>query len=53
LVEIFDPYVSTKKEKNGVGLGLYMAKSLVEKNGGKLWCENRDDGVVFLIAFDA
>lgn len=48
---IFDPYFSTKPEGKGVGLGLYIAKTLVEQNmGGKLSASNRSEGVCFTIA---
>jgi len=47
---IFDPYFTTKKEGDGVGIGLYMSKMIIEKEmEGKLYAENTEDGVAFHI----
>ncbi len=47
---IFDPYFSTKKAKDGTGLGLYMSKIIVEEHcKGTLCVTNMNKGSLFSI----
>jgi len=42
LKEVFEPFFTSKAE--GMGMGLSIARTIVEAHNGQIWAENRDHG---------
>jgi C4-dicarboxylate-specific signal transduction histidine kinase len=48
--KVFDPYFTTKGPQQGTGVGLFMSKTIIEKNmGGRLDVRNTATGAEFRI----
>lgn len=50
LDHIFDPFVSTKTHQ-GMGIGLNIAKKIIDEHQGRIAAENIDDGACFQVFF--
>ncbi|UFS70239.1 ATP-binding protein [Geomonas sp. RF6] len=51
LCKAFEPYFTTKEPGKGTGIGLFMSKTIIEKNmGGKLKARNVGGGMEFKIS---
>jgi signal transduction histidine kinase len=51
LPHIFEPYFTTNNAQKGTGLGLYMARMLIEESmGGELRAVNNEEGACFILS---
>lgn len=51
LARAFEPYFTTKDQGKGVGLGLFMARTVIANMNGKLTVSNTKDGLSVVIEF--
>ena len=51
---VFDPFYTTRPVGQGTGLGLSMCYGIIQEHGGKISCQNKEEGgAVFLIELPA
>ena len=51
--QLFTPYFSTKAKEGGRGIGLYLARLIIEEQfGGTITLQNKDEGACFTLTFN-
>ena len=50
---VFDPFFTTRLRQGGTGLGLAVARSIIEDHGGRIWLENIDLGFRTVTSIDS
>ncbi len=48
---IFDPFFTTKSHGKGTGLGLYIAKHIIEQHNGRITAKNNEEGGAIFTVF--
>ena len=53
--ELFNPFFTTKDPGKGTGLGLFIVRQIVERNGGRIYMKNTEvgRGTTFTVEFPA
>jgi signal transduction histidine kinase len=41
---LFEKFATKSNKSSGLGLGLFVSKTIIESHGGKIWAQNNADG---------
>ena len=51
--KLFSKFTHETQDTEGVGMGLYLIKRIIQKRGGDIWYEAKEDGSNFVFTFPA